>query len=182
MARSLYEMGDRRPAEPGNWLNERRERRTRVLPIGLLCLVLVIAMLAAAFIGQALPSAEETARRAGTASISDRFALCDDLRGDACVLAADAYAWRGHRYHLSDISVPARTNARCPLEARRAEQGRIALAAMMNGGAFDARPDPADADPSARILARDGVSLGELMILKGHARPWSARPIDWCAA
>ena len=66
-------------------------------------------------------------------------------------------------------------------EAERAQEGRIALAAMMNGGAFEARPDPIDPDPAARVLVRDGVSIGQLMILKGHARPWSPKPIHWCA-
>ena len=39
-----------------------------------------------------------------------------------------------------------------------------------------------EADPAARRLTRDEVSLGEIMILKGHASLWSAAPIDWCAA
>jgi hypothetical protein len=55
------------------------------------------------------------------------------------------------------------------------------LMTMMNGGAFEALPDTADTDPSSRILLRDGVSIGQLMILKHHAQPWSRNPTNWCA-
>ncbi|WP_303758541.1 hypothetical protein [Sphingobium yanoikuyae] len=46
---------------------------------------------------------------------------------------------------------------------------------------FVAHLAPADSDPDARILVRDGVSLGQRPILQYHARPWSNRPIDWRA-
>ncbi len=114
--------------------------------------------------------------------IADQFALCDDPKGHACVLTADSYAWRGHLYHLTGISVPSLTSPRCTQEADLARRSRTTLAAMMNGGSFDARPDPADRDPDARLLTRDGVSLGTLMILKGQAKEATSQPVDWCSA
>lgn len=181
MARNLYDVGDRTPDDAGSWLNEKQEKRARVVPIGTLCVALALAIGGALLLGQFLPAADEADKApAPTATITDEFALCDDSKGDACVLGADAYAWRGQRYHLADISVPSAIDAHCPKEAERARKGRSALLAMMNGGAFQALPDAADTDPSARILLRDNVSIGQLMILKGHAKPWSDKPVNWC--
>lgn len=183
MARNLYDVGDRHPDETDSWLNEKQENRARVVPIGMLLIALMLAVGGALLFMQILPDASDSSKTATTpTTISDEFALCDDIKGDACVLSADAYAWRGRRYHLSDISAPSEIDARCPQEAARARKGRTALLTMMNGGAFEAQPDPADADPSARILLRDNVSLGQLMILKGYVKPWSHDPINWCAA
>lgn len=182
MARSLYDLDDRQPAGASDWLNEKQDRRTRLLPAGILLIAIAVATGATLLIRQALPASDTAKPMTETTEIEQIFALCDNPKGDACVLSADSYAWRGHRYHLSDISVPSHVAARCAQEAELARKGRILLAVMLNGGAFKARPDAADTDPDARILTRDGVSLGQLMVLKGHARPWSPRPSDWCRA
>ncbi|MHA6769827.1 nuclease [Sphingobium ummariense] len=182
MARSLYDLGDRTPDRDSQWLNERQERRARVVPIGMVLVAFACAALAATVLKDVVPAPGSDAAKDLPSTISDHFTLCDDLKGDACVLSADSYAWHGSRYHLSDIRVPSSAEPRCPAEARRAQAARIALATMMNGGAFEARPDPADTDRTARLLLRDGVSLGQLMVLKGHAQPWSSAPIDWCGA
>ncbi|RYM07793.1 nuclease [Sphingobium cupriresistens] len=182
MARNLYDVGDRHPDESGAWLNEKQETRTRVVPIGLLLVALALAIAVALLLAKILPAHGEPMNAdAAPMTITDQFALCDDAKGDACVLSASTYAWRGRHYHIADIHVPSATDARCPAEADRAQRGRAALAAMLNGGAFEARPDTADPDPSARLLLRDGVSIGQLMILKGHAKAWSRTPINWCA-
>lgn len=179
MARNLYDLGDRTPDPSGAWLHDKQESRTRIVPVGIILVALLIAGGAILLFKDMLP-APEHAEVVGPTTISERFESCDDLTGDACILSADSYAYKGQRYRVADISVPSQADAKCPAEAELAQQGRTALAAMINGGAFDARPDPVDPDPSARLLVRDGVSLGQLMILKGHARPWSPKPINWC--
>lgn len=182
MARNLYDVGDRRPEGDGRWLNDKQENRARVVPMGMVLVALTLAGGCAALVMTIWPASDDAARTASAAmAINATFSLCDDRNGDACVLSADSYAWRGRVYHLADVSVPQDAGALCPEEAARARDGRAALAVMMNGGSFEARPDPADPDASARMLVRDGVSIGQLMILKGHARPWSRTPIDWCA-
>ncbi|MES2175222.1 MAG: nuclease [Pseudomonadota bacterium] len=182
MARNLYDVGDRHPDESGAWLNDKQETRMRVVPLGMLLVALGLAAAGALLLAKILPASGDPMKAAAAPmTINDQFALCDDAKGDACVLSANAYAWRGRRYHIADISVPSATDARCPAEADRAQKGRAVLAAMLNGGAFEARPDTADTDPSARLLLRDGVSIGQLMILKGHAKAWSRTPINWCA-
>lgn len=181
MARNLYDVGDRTPDDADSWLNEKQERRAKLVPIGMVAAALALAIGGTMLVMQVMPDTGRPADASATAaSISDEFALCDDAKGAACVLSADAYAWRGKRYHLADIQAPSEIDPRCQQEAALARKGRSALFAMMNGGAFQALPDSADTDPSARILLRDGVSIGQLMILKGHAKPWSRQPVDWC--
>jgi hypothetical protein len=181
MTRNLYDVGDRHPDEADGWLNEKQEKRARFLPVGMVVAALAIAIGATVLIADILPSSDAAAKSQASATIVDQFAPCDDIKGDACVLSADAYAWRGRRYHLSDIDVPSEVGAGCPQKAALARKARAALMTMMNGGAFEALPDIADTDPSSRILLRDGVSIGQLMILKHHAKPWSRNPTNWCA-
>lgn len=186
MAHSLYDIGDDNDGRTDPWLNDRQDRRSAIIPVRLVLIAIVLGVLALVLLynrmpASGAPSAPATSAEAPTA-ISTRFALCDDIAGQACILSAGSYAYQGRRYRIADISAPQLNDAACPLEAEQARRGRSALQAMMNGGRFDAYPDPSDSDPRARILMRDGVSLGQLMILKHHARPWSSRPIDWCNA
>lgn len=180
MARNLYDLGDRTPDQHGAGVDDDAEDRSRIVPVGMVLLALLVAGVAIFLFRTAMPSAASTLHSQDAAtSITAEFALCDDPNGQACVLSPDSYAYAGQRYHLSDIRGPSLTGAPC--EAQRAQQGRIALAAMLNGGTFAALPDSADSDRSARLLVRDGVSLGQLMVLKHHARTWSRGPINWCA-
>lgn len=181
MARNLYDVGDRSPRQSDGWLNEKQDGRTRVLPTGLLLGALLIGGIGYLLLQSALPTSTAEDRPDGVIVISDSFTSCDDPAGMACTLSSGSYAYRGRSYHLSDVSTPSLDDPRCPHEADLARQGRAALVSMMNGGAFETRPDSADADPSARILLRDGVSIGQLLILKGYAKPWSNKPVDWCA-
>jgi len=181
MARNLYDVGDRSPNQKLDWLSEKQERSVQVMPLGIVMVALAIGALAIVIIRNVLPAPVSDTQVPQSTSINMHFSLCDDVNGQACVLGPGAYAYQGRSYHLSDVSVPSLAGAQCPVEAERAQAGRLALLAMLNGGAFDAHPDEADADPSARMLVRDGVSLGELMILKNYAQPWSGTPVDWCA-
>lgn len=187
MARNLYDVGDSRPSQSGKFLRESSEAQPGSMPWGMLLIALVAggAAIGAIFfslsdveIGSSGNAADPAAP--STFTISDRFSLCDDEAGDACVLSPSTYSWRGHVYHVSDIVTPGIFDTRCPAEAALAARGRRAFAAMLNGGGFEARPDAADNDPSARLLIRDGVSLGELMVTKGYAKPWTRDAVDWC--
>jgi hypothetical protein len=183
MARNLYDVGDRTPDEGDGWLIDKQEKRAKLVPIGMVAAAIALAIIGTIVMMQAVPASGGPAHTAYSSNmIADEFALCDDTKGQACVLTADTYAWRGQQYHLADIRAPSEIAAQCPQEAARARKGRFALMAMMNGGAFQAVQDSADSDPSARILMRDGVSIGQLMILKSHAKPWSRDPVRWCAS
>lgn len=187
MARNLYDVGDSRPSQSGKFLRENSEAQPGSMPWGMLLIALLVggAAIGAIFFslsGIEIGSGGNASDAAGpsTYTISDRFSLCDDDEGEACVLSPSTYSWRGKLYHVSDIVTPGIFDAKCPAEADLAARGRHALAGMMNGGDFEARPDVADSDPQARLLVRDGVSLGELMVMKGYAKPWTKDEVDWC--
>ncbi|CAM5449353.1 nuclease [Sphingobium scionense] len=183
MAYSLHDIGDEDRDRSDHWLNDKQDKRRAIVPLPLVLIALLMGALLLVLMRHVLPTTAPSAPSIhAPTTISTRFAACDDLDGHACVLATDAYAYQGRRYHLADISAPRLEGASCPQEAALARAGRTALQGMMNGGSFEAHPDPADSDPAARILVRDGVSLGQLLILKRYARPWSAKPINWCAA
>ncbi len=187
MARNLYDVGDSRPSQSGKFLRESSEAQPGSVPWAMLIVALGVGGLAIAAIAFSLSGVEIGAggnaadpAAPSTFTISDRFSLCDDEDGQACVLSPSTYSWRGKVYHVSDIVTPGIFDAHCPEEADLAARGRHALAGMLNGGDFEARPDAADSDPQARILVRDGVSLGELMVMKGYAKPWTKDAVDWC--
>lgn len=184
MAYSLHDIGDEDRDRSGHWLNDKQDQRRAIVPLRLILIALLMGALLLVLMRHVLPASTTASAPSidAPATISTRFAACDDLDGQACVLATDAYAYQGRRYHLADISAPQLEGAACPQEAALARAGRTALQGMLNGGSFEAHADPADSDPTARILLRDGVSLGQLLILKHYARPWSSKPINWCAA
>lgn len=176
MARNLYDLGDA-PSQSDAWLNEKQERRQGIVPRGAILLALLLGGIGFLLFNNILP--DPTASKAITpTTVIDSFSACDDPAGIACVLTPDHYAYHGRSYRIGDVDAPSLASPRCPQEADLARQGRATLLALMNGGAFEARPDPADS--SARILMRDGVSLGSILILKGYARIPSSGPVDWC--
>lgn len=178
MARNLYDIGDERSTAPDAWLHDRRDGRQRVVPMGSVLIALLLAVAGVALFRYAVPDPAET--QPSSTIILDSFSPCDDPAGNSCTLSADRYIWHGGTYVVADIRAPSLDKPRCPQEADLARQGRAAMLGLMNGGAFDARPAPSGAQN--RILMRDGVSLGSLLILKGYAKPAGSDAIDWCQA
>ncbi len=181
MARNLYDLDDRPSGRTDNWLREKQDSRARILPVGSMLLALLLAAALAFVMQDFLPAADPPGADASTV-INEDFTLCDDAVTSPCVLSASEYVHQGQHYRLADISVPSLAWPRCAAEGDLARHGRMAFLGMLNGGSLEAARDPTDTDPQARILRRDGVSLGSLMIAKGFAKPWSATPINWCKA
>ena len=175
MARNLYDIGDQR-SSPDTWLRDRQDGRQRVVPIGSVLIALLLAVAGVLLFHYAVPDPEKA--QSASTIIIDSFSACDESGGNGCTLSADRYSWHGRTYRVADIRAPSLDNPRCPQEAELARNGRTAMLALMNGGAFDARPAPSGG--SERILIRDGVSLGSILILKGYARPPGEDQIDWC--
>lgn len=184
MAYTLHETGDRNSHRGPDW-HVRRERGSRILPHGLLLLAMAIGAGAIFLLGPTLIGDNGGVTQASApTTISDAFTICDDSGGNgdghACVLSADAYVWRGQRYHIADIRALTPDDT-CDAPAVQSLAGRAALVTLLNGGTVEVWPGPADSDPASRLLIRDGVSLGQLMILKGYARSPGAPPAPGCA-
>ncbi|MFZ2996944.1 nuclease [Sphingobium sp.] len=184
MADTLHEQGDRNIHRGNEW-HIPREGSSRILPQGLLLIALVIGVGAVLLVGPTLTGSGGVTQASAPMTISDAFTVCGDTGGNAdghaCVLSADTYVWRGQRYHVADMRAPTPEDAHCDAEKTAALAGRDGLLTMLNGGTVEVWPGPADADPAARLLIRDGVSLGQLMILKGYGRTPTAEPTDACA-
>ncbi|MET0370850.1 MAG: nuclease [Sphingobium sp.] len=178
MAHNLYDLGDQPSTTPDRWLRERTERRRHIVPRGALLVALILGGGGFLLFKDILPD-PRAAKAASAITIVDSFRACDDPTGTACALSADRYAWRGRSYAIGDIRGPSLTSPSCEQEGELAKQGRAALLALMNGGAFEARPDPDNTN--ARLLVRDGVSLGSLLVIRGFAVPAGAGKTDWCA-
>lgn len=180
MVRNLYDLDDRQNRTPQGEGDDAQERPRRILPVGSILIALAIGAGALLLFGTISPASDEKTKPLPSPTvITAIFRFCDASPSKACVEAADRYHYEGQDYRLANIMVPSLTEAKCPQEAQLARDGKRALRAMMNGGSFEARPLPGT-DPAGRLLVRDNVSLGALMILKGFARARSDMPINWC--
>jgi hypothetical protein len=178
MARNLYDMGDKPASAADGWLREQQDGRARILPRGAMLLALALGGTGALLLKDIIPSASRS-DAVSAITVVDAFAACDDPAGSACLLSAGRFAWHGRSYRIADVAAPEVASAGCEAEAEIAQKARATMLALMNGGAFEARPAPGD--DNARILVRDGVSLGSILILKGYAKPVSDKSHNWCA-
>ena len=111
----------------------------------------------------------------------ESFVPCVYLGQGDCVIDGATFRTGRDIVRLADIEVPAIAGAECRAEALRGERAMRRLLALLNAGPFMVEP-AADASASAplrRIVTRNGVSLGAMLIAEGHAiEPGSRR--SWC--
>ncbi|BAV65393.1 hypothetical protein [Sphingobium cloacae] len=186
MAQGLYDIDDRQagrfnPHEAG------REKRKGGLPLTALFLALLGGAAAILAIGPQLLWSQPESHQGGSGFggglvINATFDACSsEARAAACVVSPREFSYGSTTYHLSDIRTPDAQFPACDAEAQLAGKATRTFIGILNGGAFESLPDPTDSDPAARILMRDGVSIGQIMIAKGVAQPWAPQPYNWCA-
>lgn len=104
--------------------------------------------------------------------------------GLARVIDGGSFMYRGGRIRLADIDTPA-VAGQCPYEASLGRRAARRLDALLGAGPFQLEEGGGrDRDPQGRklrIATRDGHSLGDTMVAEGLARPWTGRPLPWCA-
>ena len=113
------------------------------------------------------------------ATAANALPLCGSGPRINCVVDGDTLWVEGVKYRLQDIDAP-ELRARCPSEARLAEQARDRLAELTVAFRIE---DSGEVDRYGRALARiiaGNVSAGETLIREGLARPWSGHKEDWC--
>lgn len=177
-------MGDRRapgqaPASSG--LALRGERKRSILPVRLLVVLVGLGAIIAWQIGGVLPG---DSKPPAFERVSERFSLCSNGATNQCVVDPATILYHGSVITIGDIDAPRSVGAACPEEREVAERGAARLAMLLNGGAFEMHPDIRATDGRGRklrILKRDGVSIGGLLVRSGVARPWSGTPGNWCA-
>ncbi|MGC4252785.1 MAG: nuclease [Sphingobium sp.] len=186
MAQGLYDIDDRKAGRFA--LHDAdRKRRQSGFPLTALFLALLGGAAAILAIGPQLLWAQPQSHHGGSGFggaivINIPFDACSSkARAAACVMSPREFSYRNTTYHLSDIRTPDARFPACDAEAQLAGKATRTFIGILNGGAFESLPDPTDSDPAARILMRDGVSIGQIMIAKGVAQPWAPKPYNWCA-
>ncbi|MFM7029024.1 MAG: thermonuclease family protein [Chakrabartia sp.] len=119
------------------------------------------------------------------AAASTQFSLCHRGGGVNCVVDGDTIWYRHEKIRVADIDTPETHPARCADEARLGRAATLRLQQLLNQGPFTLQPIRRDTDRygrKLRILMRNGVSLGEILVREGLARRYSGgRRQPWCA-
>lgn len=106
------------------------------------------------------------------------------IREDNCVVDGANFIYRGTKIRLADIYVPATKEAKCDRERNLGGDAKEALRILLNAGHFElATWKPIDEDQygrKLRIVIRDGRSIGDAMVARGLARPWTGQRKSWC--
>lgn len=106
------------------------------------------------------------------------------IRQDNCVVDGGNFIYRGAEIRLADIYVPATKDAKCDRERNLGGDAKEALRVLLNAGRFELtawKPIAEDQHGrKLRIVVRDGKSIGDTLVAKGLARPWSGQREPWC--
>jgi micrococcal nuclease len=125
------------------------------------------------------------AEESGSPPQEARFAPCNASPRITCVVDGDTLWYRGTKIRLADINTPEVSRPACSGEARLANRATERLIALLNEGPFAIkRAGIRDEDRygrKLRIVTRDGVSLGEVLVAEGLAERWTGRRREWCA-
>lgn len=112
------------------------------------------------------------------------FGLCHQGGGTNCVVDGDTIWLDGQKIRIADIDTPETHPARCPQEARLGKAATRRLQELLNQGPFDLRTPRRATDRygrQLRVLERDGVSLGMILVREGLARPYKGgKRQPWC--
>lgn len=106
------------------------------------------------------------------------------IKQDNCVIDGGNFVYHGAKIRLADIYVPATKEAKCDRERNLGGDAKEALRVLLNAGAFElAAWKPIDEDQHGRklrIVVRNGKSIGDLLVARGYARPWTGQRESWC--
>jgi micrococcal nuclease len=111
------------------------------------------------------------------------FTLCVRASEQNCVIDGDTIRYRGTKIRLEDIDAPEVFSPRCAFEAKLGRRAAERLLRLMNAGPFQLVSGERDEDRygrKLRTIARDGRSLGDMLVAEGLARRWEGGRRSWC--
>lgn len=107
------------------------------------------------------------------------------IKQDNCIVDGGNFIYRGARIRMADIYVPATREAKCDRERLLGGDAKEALRVLLNAGKFELETwAPIGEDQHGRklrIVRRDGKSIGDALVERGLARPWSGQRQSWCS-
>src|SRR3546814_3894867 len=122
--------------------------------------------------------ASGTPAPAGTPMAARSFGLCFTGGGENCVVDGDTFWIDGEKVRVADIAAPETHPSRCAEEARLGKAATERLRALLDAGPATLVTAARDVDRygrKLRIVARDGRSLGAVLVREGLAREWGGR-------
>jgi micrococcal nuclease len=137
-----------------------------------------------AFLGAGLGLRISTAMAADAAPAATiRFGLCPWAPAADCVIDGDTFRIAGEKVRVADIDAPETHPSRCAEEARLGDAATLRLQALLNAGPVTLASIDRDTDRygrKLRIVARDGRSLGDMLVAERLARRWTGHREPWC--
>ena len=100
-----------------------------------------------------------------------------------CVIDGDTVRFSGMTVRIADIDTPETRDFGCQSEKARGDEATRRMRELLNAGPFEVRGYPRDEDVygrKLRILVRDGVSIGQMLVAEGLARTWDGSRHPWC--
>lgn len=111
---------------------------------------------------------------------SGKFYFCGTSGLDNCVSSGDTFWYRKTRIALADIVAPATEEARCQQEREKGFAAKMRLRELLNGGDFEFSSLRGQEAGGARVVARNGRSLGSILVSEGLAKPRMGKQDSWC--
>lgn len=111
------------------------------------------------------------------------FAICSGAVRTNCVVDGDTFWFEGTKIRVADIDAPEISEPACAEEAQAGEMAKTRLLGLLNAGEFrliSGRRDQDRYGRKLRIVAREDISLGPMLVHEGLARLWDGPDIDWC--
>lgn len=112
------------------------------------------------------------------------FRACAYSGQTNCVIDGDTIRLGGAKIRLADIDAPETFSPKCAAEAALGQRATNRLIDLLNAGPVTVGPfgtrDQDDYGRKLRVVARDGRSLGEVLVQEGLAQRWSAPRRGWC--
>ncbi len=111
---------------------------------------------------------------------SGKFYFCGTSGLDNCVASGDTFWYRKTRIALADIVAPETEKARCQQEREKGFAAKVRLRDLLNGGDLEFSTLKGQDAAETRIVARNGRSLGSILVSEGLARPRMGKQESWC--
>ncbi len=105
--------------------------------------------------------------------------ICPPGPRDNCIVDGDTLWWQGERIRIADIDAP-EMQGRCPYETQLAIRARDRLAELLGNGFAIHRGGVDRYQRTLAVVTVDGMSVGEVLVSEGLARPWAGRREPWC--
>lgn len=112
------------------------------------------------------------------------FARCVGAVRTHCVVDGDTLWHEGIKIRIADIDTPEISEPKCASEKALGERATARLIELINAGPFEMRSwqgrDEDKYGRKLRVLVRNGLSIGDVMVSEGLAHTWSGRKEPWC--